>query len=91
MLLAREYSESKMGKMVTTEALQAARLACLDDLERYFGAPDGGTRISYRNEAAALSLILHRLKTIPGEHGTTILRERQVGVQALKTDVSNRN
>lgn len=49
--------------------LRVARLACLNDMERYFGddTDDGQSVISYRNEAAALSLILQQLETADGE------------------------
>ena len=59
-----------MAQLFSRDALQAARMGCLDDQEVYFGAPDGSAMISYRNEAAALSLILHQLHNLAGNQGT---------------------
>ena len=56
-----------MADLFSADALQAARVGCLDEQELDFAAPDGHAMISYRNEAAALSLILHRLKTTEGK------------------------
>ena len=49
--------------------LRVARVACLNNMERYFGDgdDDGLSVISYRNEAAAVSLILQRVYTADGE------------------------
>jgi hypothetical protein len=48
--------------------LRAARLSCLNDMEQYFeDGADGHAVISFRNEAAAVSLVLQRLNTADGE------------------------
>ena len=43
--------------------IRAARRACLNGTDEYFGAADGQAMLHPRNEAAALSLILERMKT----------------------------
>ena len=70
--------ESIRGQKMLDEspqaALRAARLECLSDMEQYFGDEGNGGHeiISFRNEAAALSLILQRLSS--GDGGACFAR-----------------
>ena len=57
-------------------AMRAARLSCLNDQEQYFGdVADGLAVISFRNEAAAVSLILQRLQAADGKKRSMQYRE----------------
>ena len=50
------------------EMIKVARIACLNDMELYFGIENIETPINPRNEAAALSLLLQDLTRISGLH-----------------------
>ena len=46
-----------------SETLKLARVACIDELEAYFGGADPSTCIGPRNEGAAISLLQQRLRS----------------------------
>lgn len=48
------------------ELIKVARVACLNDMELYFGIESADMSINPRNEAAALSLLLQELTSTSG-------------------------
>lgn len=54
-----------MGCQIT-ELIKVARIACLSDMELYFGVETTEKMVNPRNEAAALSFLLQELNTTPG-------------------------
>ncbi len=50
------------------EMVKVARIACLNGMELYFGIENIETPINPRNEAAALSFLLHELTRTSGLH-----------------------
>ena len=49
-----------------TELIKVARIACLNEMELYFGVETTEDMVNPRNEAAALSFLLQELTNTPG-------------------------
>jgi hypothetical protein len=55
-----------LKKSQVGELIKVARVACLNDMELYFGIESADMSINPRNEAAALSLLLQELTSTSG-------------------------
>jgi hypothetical protein len=89
-----------LGKDSLAGLLRKARLACVDDRERYFGCTTADDIISPRNESAALSLLLQELHEqgmpcrichLQSSTDKCFFRPKQRGMQTLSGKETNRH